>query len=99
MKINKKLTAFLLAASMGFSSVFAATPAQAGATGRRNTALGLGAASIYAYSKGKKKAAVVGALGTAYAYKRYSNSKKREKAAKSRRNRVWCKNHRRYEYR
>jgi hypothetical protein len=56
-----------------------AETAYAGAKGRRNTTIALGAATAYALLKGKKKLAIVGALGTAYAYKRYRDAKKRER--------------------
>jgi len=59
--------------------VFSITPAYAGAKGRRNTAIALGAVTAYALVKKKKKLAIAGAVGTAYAYKRYSNQKKRER--------------------
>jgi len=55
------------------------TAAQAGSTGRRNTTLALGALTVGALVKKKKKAAIVGAVGTAWAYKRYSNEKRRER--------------------
>jgi hypothetical protein len=57
-------------------------PAQAGAKGRRNTAIGLGAVTAYGLLKHKKKVAIVGGVATAYAYKRYSNQKKREERSR-----------------
>lgn len=59
--------------------VFSITPAHAGSKGRRNTAIALGAVTAYGLIKKKKKVAIAGAVGTAYAYKRYSNQKKRER--------------------
>ena len=54
-------------------------PVQAGAKGRRNTTIALGALTAYALIKKKKKLAIAGAVGTAWAYKRYHNQKKRER--------------------
>ena len=62
-------------------------PAHAGAKGRRNTAIALGAVTAYGLIKKKKKVAIAGAVGTAYAYKRYSNQKKREERAEANRRR------------
>ncbi|MDQ3815628.1 MAG: hypothetical protein M3347_17075 [Armatimonadota bacterium] len=55
------------------------TAAHAGSKGRRNTAIALGALTVGALVKKKKKAAIVGGVATAWAYKRYSNEKKRER--------------------
>jgi uncharacterized membrane protein YebE (DUF533 family) len=60
-------------------------PAEASAKGRRNTTIALGALTGYALLKKKKGLAIAGAVGTAYAYKRYSNQKKRERTAEQRR--------------
>lgn len=68
----------VMAATMLFGPL--ATTAYAGAKGRRNTAIALGAATAFALLKGKTKLAIVGAVATAYAYKRYRNAKKRERA-------------------
>ncbi len=57
-------------------------PAQAGAKGRRNTTIALGAVTAYGLLKKNKKVAIAGGVGTAYAYKRYSNQNKREKEAR-----------------
>ena len=82
MKINmKRWVALSVAAVMMMVTlgVFSITPAHAGSKGRRNTAIALGAVTAYGLIKKKKKLAIAGAVGTAYAYKRYSNQKKRER--------------------
>ena len=48
--------------------------------GRRNTAFGLGAATIYHAVKGHTGEAVVFGLGTAYAWQRYEKARKQERA-------------------
>jgi len=51
--------------------------AQAGETGRRNTAYGLGALTLYLFSRGGDKfPAFLSGLGTAYAIKRYDDAVK-----------------------
>ena len=55
------------------------TAAHAGSEGRRNTALALGAVTLYGLLKKNKTAAIGGALVTAWAYKRYSNERRRER--------------------
>lgn len=52
--------------------------AMAGSTGRRNTAIVLGAASIYSLMKGKTTQGVVLGAGTYYAYKKYKDAKDQE---------------------
>ena len=64
-------------------------PAQAGAKGRRNTTIALGALTGVALLKHKKKLAIAGAVGTAWAYKRYRNQKKRERRAREARRIRW----------
>ena len=53
-------------------------PAHAGSKGRRNTALALGAITVYGLLKGNNKVAIAGGVGTAIAYSRYRSAKKRE---------------------
>lgn len=48
----------------------------AGTTGKRNTAIGLTAATVYAAAKGKGKTALVLGAGAAYAWKRTADSKR-----------------------
>lgn len=55
-------------------------PAQASTKGKRNTTIGLGALTAYGLLKHNKTATIVGGVGTAIAYSRYSKSKKRDKA-------------------
>lgn len=52
--------------------------AQAGADGRKNTAIALGAAAAYELLKGKTTEAIVLGAGTAYAAKRYEDARKDE---------------------
>lgn len=49
-------------------------------SGRRNTAFGLGAATIYHAAKGHTGEAVAFGLGTAYAWQRYEKARKQERA-------------------
>jgi len=65
------------------------TPAHAGAKGRRNTTIALGALTGLALLKHKKKLAIVGAVGTAWAYKRYHNQKRRERRSREARRILW----------
>lgn len=55
------------------------TPATAVASvkGRKNTAIALGAVSIYSLMTGKPKTALLFGAGAAYAYKRYKDVKPR----------------------
>ena len=62
------LAAFLLTG-------FAPEAVLAGSVGRRNTAIGLTAGTIYAASKGHGGAALALGAGSAYAWKRYGDSK------------------------
>ena len=53
--------------------------AQASAKGRKNTTIGLGAATAHQLLKGKTTNALVLGAGTAYAYKRYKDADREEK--------------------
>lgn len=53
--------------------------ASASSKGRRNTLIGAGAVTAYGLLKGNKTLAILGGLGTAYAYKRYRDAKKSER--------------------
>ena len=64
-------------------------PAHAGAKGRRNTTIALGALTGLALLKHKKKLAIAGAVGTAWAYKRYHNQKRRERRSREARRVRW----------
>lgn len=70
-KITIGLT--LLAA---FGSTVIAPMAAASTQGRRNTAIGLTAATILAAVKGESKAALVAGAGAAYAWKRTADAQK-----------------------
>jgi hypothetical protein len=52
-----------------------ALPAQASSAGRRNTAIGLGAAAVYELLRGDTTTGVVLGAGAAYGYKRYQDAK------------------------
>lgn len=68
------------------------TPAEAQRSKRsRNVALGAAAVTAYGLVKKKKTVAVVGGLGTLYAYSRYRKNKKRENAAAENRRARWYK--------
>jgi hypothetical protein len=53
-------------------------PAQASTSGRRNTALGLGAAAVYELLNGNTTAGIALGAGAAYGYKRYQDEKRYE---------------------
>jgi hypothetical protein len=73
-------TAGLLALAVSAGLLFAGAPAaEAGSKGRRNTTYALGAATIYSLLKGKTTQGLIAGAGTAYAYKRYRDSRKSEK--------------------
>jgi hypothetical protein len=64
---------------------FGITDAHAGAKGRRNTTIALGAVTAYGLLKKKKTVAIAGGLGTVYAYSRYRKAKKEEDRRNARR--------------
>jgi hypothetical protein len=65
--------------ALGLSAgVLAARPAQASSAGRRNTAIGLGAAAVYELLRGDTTTGVVLGAGAAYGFKRYEDAKDRE---------------------
>src|SRR5438034_3981894 len=53
-------------------------PAQASTSGRRNTAIGLGAAAVYELLRGDTTAGIALGAGAAYGYKRYEDEKRYE---------------------
>jgi hypothetical protein len=70
-----RLVATGCAVVMGAGLVTAPIAARASEEGRRNTALGLGAAAAYLLlSQRNKTAGIAAAAGAAYAYKRYDDS-------------------------
>jgi len=85
--------AAMLVSTLG---VFSITPAEAGAKGKRNTAIALGAVTAYGLLKKKKTVAIAGAAGTAYAYSKYRSAKKQENRDAERRAR---RENRRYRWR
>ena len=60
------------------AGVLCALPAQASRSGRRNTAIGLGAAAVYELVRGDTTAGLVLGAGAAYGYKRYEDEKRYE---------------------
>jgi hypothetical protein len=60
------------------ASTLATLPAQASTSGRRNTAIGLGAAAIYELANGNTVAGLALGAGAAYGYKRYQDEKRYE---------------------
>jgi hypothetical protein len=71
-----------LAATLIISSTLAGPligEAQASKKGRLNTVIGAGAVTAYGLLKGNKTLAILGGLGTAYAYKRYRDAVKSER--------------------
>ena len=90
---STKLVAFgtagvLMAGTLGGLGM---SEAQAGAKGRRNTAIGLGAVTAYGLLKKKKTLAIAGGIGTALAYSKYRKAKKQEDRDEARRVQ-WYKN-------
>ena len=77
--MTKKLrvAVFALLGALGLG-VVAPTAAQAGSSGRRNTALILGGAAIYGAVKRKPEIAIGAGLGAAYAYSRYRDARRYE---------------------
>jgi hypothetical protein len=65
--------------ALGVSAgTLAALPAQASTSGRRNTAIGLGAAAIYELVRGDTVAGAALGAGAVYGYKRYEDEKRYE---------------------
>src|SRR5262245_23447148 len=67
-----------LALSLGIG-VLGPVPAQASSAGRKNTAIGLGAAAVYSLLRGQTTAGLVLGAGAAYGYKRYKDAKDEER--------------------
>lgn len=78
MEYRRKLTAVLLAAATG-TAVLVAPAAQAGETGRRNTAIGLGALAVYGIVKKQPVVAGLAGGGAIYSYMRSRESARRER--------------------
>jgi hypothetical protein len=79
---NRFIAGLLALALSAGLFLFGAPMAQAGSKGRKNTAIGLGALAAYQLLKGKTTTGIVAGAGAAYAYKRYRDSRKREKRAR-----------------
>lgn len=77
--------------SAGALGALGTPAAQAGAKGRRNTAIGLGAVTAYGLLKHNKTVAIAGGIGTALAYSKYKKAKKQEDRENARRVQ-WYKN-------
>ena len=75
--MKKMWIAGMLALLVG-AGTLGALPAQASTSGRRNTALGLGAAAIYELVSGNTTAGIALGAGAAYGYKRYQDEKRYE---------------------
>src|SRR5438270_6730129 len=75
--MKKMWIAGVLALLVG-AGTLGALPAQASRSGRRNTALGLGAAAIYELVNGNTTAGIALGAGAAYGYKRYQDEKRYE---------------------
>ena len=73
-KRGARMLALTMAAILSLSMLPIAV--YAGASGRRNTAIGLGAAAIYLLAKGKTGSGLAAAAGSAYAYKRYRDTRR-----------------------
>jgi hypothetical protein len=58
--------------------VLGARPAEASSAGRRNTAIGLGAAAAYELLRGDTTTGLVLGAGAAYGFKRYEDARDRE---------------------
>jgi hypothetical protein len=75
MQLTHRLTAAAVTLIVSASALLLPLSARASEEGRRNTALGLGAAAAYLLLTQKNKTAgIVAGLGAAYAYKRYNDS-------------------------
>ena len=77
--MKTRLLAAFLALAVSAGLLFAGAPAaHASSKGRLNATYALGAASIYSLLRGKTTQGLIMGAGTAYAYKRYHDSKKSE---------------------
>jgi uncharacterized membrane protein YebE (DUF533 family) len=77
MRVRKVWIAGALATVLG-AGLMGSAPAEAGSKGRKNTALGLGAAAAYQLLRGKTTTGLALGAGAAYGYKRYKDSKEDE---------------------
>jgi hypothetical protein len=82
-------------------AVLALLPAAtfASVKGRRNTAIGLGAASLYSLSRGRTGTGLLLGAGAAYSYKRYANERNRKHHHRRYHSAAHYRTHRTYAYR
>ena len=77
MKVTHRFTAAALTAVLGAGILAAPNAAQASEEGRKNTAIGLGAAAAYLLLTQKDKVpGLIAGAGAAYAYKKYDDARK-----------------------
>jgi len=77
MKVTHRFTAAALTAVLGAGILAAPLAAQASEEGRKNTAIGLGAAAAYLLLTQKDKVpGLIAGAGAAYAYKKYDDARK-----------------------
>jgi hypothetical protein len=76
-RLNRNIAIFVILAALMLMGVI---PAFAGAEGRKNSAMALTAATLYAALQKNKTPAVLLALGSAQAWKEYGDASKREQA-------------------
>jgi hypothetical protein len=78
--MKTRILASVMALVVSAGLLFAGAPAaHASSKGRLNTTYALGAATIFSLLKGKTTQGLILGAGTAYAYKRYNDSKKSER--------------------
>src|SRR5262245_22798801 len=82
-----RLTAIAVLAATALS-VVPATVAEAGSTGKRNTAIGLGAVAVYGIVKKKPLVAGLAGGGAIYSYMRSREDAKKERARRYARSRA-----------
>jgi hypothetical protein len=83
MKHNLRTTIGLVLLTVFATIAMAPVAGVAGVAGKRNTAIGLSAAAIYALARHKTGAAVVLGGGAAYAWKRHSDARKHQAYARA----------------
>src|SRR5437588_12796878 len=80
MRMRQRVMTALLVMAFGAGLLMAAAPgARAGSTGRKNTAIGLGALAVYELLRGKGTTGLLAGAAAAYAYKRYQDARKSER--------------------
>lgn len=80
MKVTNRFSAAALTLTLGVGILGAPTVARASEEGRKNTAIGLGAAAAYLLLTQRDKVpGLIAGAGAAYAYKKYDDSRKERK--------------------